>query len=48
MLALDEVRSSLDNDLLAPLMIEVVSSSSGFTPKKATIIDNRKQYDKSK
>ncbi|MFA5314145.1 MAG: AMP-binding protein [Methanomassiliicoccales archaeon] len=48
MLALDEVRSSLDNDLLAPLEIEVVSSSSGFTPKKATIIDNRKQYDKAK
>ncbi|MFA5313351.1 MAG: hypothetical protein WC375_08585, partial [Methanomassiliicoccales archaeon] len=48
MLSLDEVRSSIDNDLLAPIEIEVISSSSGFTPKKATIIDNRKQYDRAK
>lgn len=46
MLSLDEIRSSMDNDLLAPLEVKVVSSSSGFTPKRSNIVDNRKQFDK--
>lgn len=45
-LALDEIRSSMDNDLLEPIEVEVISSSSGFTPKKATIVDRRKIYDR--
>jgi phenylacetate-CoA ligase len=42
---LDEVRSSLDNDLLEPLAIEMVAAKEGFVPKQKNFIDNRRLFD---
>ena len=45
---LDEVRSSLDNDLLEPLAIEMVAAKEGFVPKQKNFIDNRRLFDTAK
>jgi hypothetical protein len=45
---LDEVRSSLDNDLLEPLVIEIVPAKEGFVPKQKAFIDNRRLFDGAK
>jgi hypothetical protein len=44
-LAIPEVQSSLDNDLMEPLVMNIVPVRSEFIPTKLTLVDNRKQYD---
>ncbi len=45
-MALPEIRSGLDNDLLERPEVEVIlPDQKGWVPKTRTIIDNRKQFD---
>jgi len=46
-LHLDEIRSSLDNDLLDPLVIEMVPATEDFVPKQKVFVDNRSLFDRS-
>jgi phenylacetate-CoA ligase len=46
-LHLDEIRSSLDNDLLEPLAIEMMPYREGFVPKQKVFVDNRPLFDRS-
>lgn len=46
-LHLDEIRSSLDNDLLDPLVIEMVPATEDFVPKQKVFVDNRPLFDRS-
>jgi phenylacetate-CoA ligase len=48
LLAMDEIRSSLDNDLLEPLVIVVDPVREGFVLKQKTMIDRRTLYDMSR
>ena len=43
--AIPEVQSSMENDLMEPLVINVVGVRSEFVPTKRTLVDNRGQYD---
>jgi hypothetical protein len=43
--AIPEVLSSMENDLMEPLVINVVGVRSEFVPTKRTLVDNRGQYD---
>ncbi|HSV42645.1 MAG TPA: AMP-binding protein, partial [Methanomassiliicoccales archaeon] len=45
-MALDEIKSSMDNDLLEPILVEIVPASKEFVPKQKVIVDNRKLFDK--
>jgi len=43
--SLDEIKSGFENDLLAPIEVEIQPpDQEGWVPKTRTIIDNRKQY----
>lgn len=44
-LAIPEVQSSLENDLMEPLVVNVMGVGSAFIPCKRTLVDNRGQYD---
>ncbi len=44
-LAIPEVGSSMENDLMEPLVINVVGVRSEFVPTKRTLVDERKQFD---
>jgi phenylacetate-CoA ligase len=46
MMAIPEVQSSIENDLMEPLVIEVMPVSAEFVPTKRTLVDNRRQYDR--
>ncbi len=45
-LALEEIKSSLDNDLLDPIEVEMKGVSNDFTPKMKPIIDRRQRFDR--
>jgi phenylacetate-CoA ligase len=45
-MAIPEVSSSMENDLMEPLVINVVGVGSEFIPSKRTLMDNRGQYDR--
>ena len=45
-MAIPEVQSSAENDLMEPLVVNVVGVRSEFVPTKRTLVDNRGQYDK--
>jgi phenylacetate-CoA ligase len=45
-MAIPEVQSSLENDLMEPLVVNVVGVRSEFVPTKRTLVDNREQYDR--
>ncbi|MCX6652146.1 MAG: AMP-binding protein [Methanomassiliicoccales archaeon] len=43
--SLDEIKSGFENDLLAPVEVEIQPpDQEGWVPKTRTIVDNRKQY----
>jgi phenylacetate-CoA ligase len=44
-MAIPEVQSSMENDLMEPLVINVVAVRPEFIPTKRTLVDNRAQYD---
>ncbi|MCG7840767.1 MAG: hypothetical protein MIO87_02530, partial [Methanomassiliicoccales archaeon] len=44
-LALEEIKSGLDNDLLDPIEVEMKEVSNDFTPKMKPIVDKRRRYD---
>ncbi len=47
--ALDEIESALENDLIFPLEVDLISAGSvEFAPKSKTIIDKRPTYDRAK
>jgi phenylacetate-CoA ligase len=45
-MSIPEVQSSIENDLMEPLVIEVVKVRPEFVPTKLTLVDNRGQYDR--
>lgn len=45
-MAIPEVQSSIENDLMEQLVINVVGVRSEFVPTKRTLVDNRGQYDR--
>ena len=45
MMSIPEVQSSIENDLMEPLVIEVEKVRPEFVPTKLTLVDNRGQYD---
>ncbi len=45
-LALEEIKNGLDNDLLEPIEVEIKEVSKDFTPKMKPIVDRRESYDR--